>query len=333
MLREREKEFSKRWKKGTIAASMTLKVPIVPETITIEEALQTIKSKIKHLDTIDYVYVLDYNKKLVNVLSLKDLYRNPSKTKISNLKRVKLVTVQPHDAEDYASFLSLKHLIYSIPVVDKNGFLLGVVTRRDIFSIQHRKHLENIFCMTGIDKAHAKIDNIFQLSLMESIRHRIFWLIIGVVGGLFTAKIIGLFQATLERNLILAAFIPLVVYVADAVGTQLEAFSIRDISLFQDLNFLLYFGKQFAIVSSIAFILGFIISAIGYVMYNSLDFALVLGFSVFCASISSVITGLLLPFLLRGQKTDPANASGPIGTILQDLMSVVIYFTIATWLL
>lgn len=324
---------SKSWKKGTIAASMTSRVPVIHEDCSINEALQTIKSKIYHLETIDYVYIINRDNILVNVLSLKDLYRNPPKTIINKLKKVKLITVEPHDAEDYAAFLSIKHKIYSIPVVDRQGKLLGVVTRRDIFSIQHRKHIENIFSMTGIDKAHAKIDNIFQLGILESIKHRIFWLIIGMAVGFFTAKIIGLFDATLEQNIVIAAFIPMVLYVANAVGTQLEVFAIRDFSLFQDLNFLRYFGRQFSIVFSIAFLLGFIISAVGYIMYDSLTFSFVLGLSVFFATLSSVFTGLVIPFVLRRQKGDPANGSGPIGTMIQDALSVVIYLLIAYWML
>ena len=324
---------SRKWKKGTIAASMTSKVPVIPEDYSINDALQRIKSKIKHLETIDYIYIITRDDKLVNVISLKDLYRNSPKRKIKELKKVKLITVQPHDAEDYAAYLSLKHKIYSIPVVDKYGKLLGVVTRRDIFTIQQRKHLENIFCMTGIDKAHAKIDNIFQLGVLESIKHRIFWLIIGLAVGFLTARIIGLFDATLKEHIVIAAFIPLVLYIANAVGTQLEVFAIRDLSLFQNLNVLRYFGKQFSIVFSMDFFLGFIISALSYIIYTSLVLSLVLGFSVFFATLSSVFTGLMIPFMLRRQKSDPANGSGPIGTIIQDTLSVVIYLSIATLLL
>jgi magnesium transporter len=168
---------------------------------------------------------------------------------------------------------------------------------------------------------------------MQAVKHRLPWLAVGTVGGLVIAQIIGQYQQTLEKNLILAAFIPLVVYVADAVGTQLEAFVIRDFALFRKLDFARYFSKQLLTVLVLALLLGVGVALIGLIMYRRFDVAGVLGLAVAAATLSALFSGLIVPFIFRKINVDPANSSGPLGTIIQDSLSVVIYFSIASFML
>ena len=138
------------------------------------------------------------------------------------------------------------------------------------------------------------------------------------------------FEHTIEKNLILASFIPLVVYIADAVGTQLEAFAIRDFVLFRHLDFTKYFLKQLATVSIVAMILGVSMTAFAIIFYGQTKIALILGIGIICATFSALFSGLFVPYLFRKLKLDPANASGPIRTIIQDILSIIIYFTVAS---
>ena len=210
---------------------------------------------------------------------------------------------------------------------------MGAITSDKIIQIFHTRRLEEIFHISGVGSAHANFENILETPIFLSIRHRILWLFIGLIGGILVSKIIGIFENTLEENLILAAFIPLVVYIADAVRTQLEAFAIRDMALFKEIKFHTYFLKQFLIVFIISVLLGAVSVIISLLLYKSFIISIVLGIAIVTASLSSIFTGLLVPFLFRRLKRDPANASGPIGTILQDIISVFVYFVIAAWLL
>jgi len=178
-----------------------------------------------------------------------------------------------------------------------------------------------------------QIDNIMRLKIGTSVRHRLPWLILGLLGGLLAAQIIANFEETLTKNLLLASFIPLVVYISDAVGTQMEAFVIRDIAIHKGMHFYKYFLKQFVIVSIMAIILTIGLYFITYFLHRSSNLSWAISLSMFFAIESSIFTGIILPIFFRRLNLDPANASGPIATIIQDILSVTIYFTVASYLL
>jgi len=177
------------------------------------------------------------------------------------------------------------------------------------------------------------LDDILKLPVKKSLFHRLPWLVLGLFGGLVTAGIVNGFEAILEKNLILAAYIPLLVYMSDAVGTQMEAFMIRDLALNEKLDFVKYFFRQMLIVSLIGLLTSGLLFVFALTVYGKLMIALVLSLSLFVGICSSVLTGLIVPYFLGRFKFDPANASGPIATIIQDTLMVLIYFSIASWLL
>jgi len=180
---------------------------------------------------------------------------------------------------------------------------------------------------------NKNIDDIFLIPIHRSIFHRVPWLIIGLLGGVLAAKIVENFETTLESNLYLAAFIPLIVYMSDAVGTQMEAFEIRDMAVTNHFKFVKYFVRQFIIVTIKALILSSLLYIINIFLGHELMVGWVLALSLFAANMSSLVTGLLVPYIFTKIELDPANASGPIATIIQDLMSVTIYFMVANYLL
>jgi magnesium transporter len=120
---------------------------------------------------------------------------------------------------------------------------------------------------------------------------------------------------------------------SDAVGTQMEAFAIRDLAIKSHLHFIKYFIKQFLVVSVIGVILSTTLLLISLLTSQELQVGLVLSISLFAAIMSSLATGLLVPYIFARINFDPANASGPIATIIQDLLSVSVYFAIANSLL
>jgi magnesium transporter len=322
------------WARESAGYKMTNKVPAVTPAYTLADTYSFISKTIRQFDTIDYIYVVDADKKLRGVFSIKDLFRLPRGTKVEKIyKKSPLVTVLPTTDQEEVAHLSLKHDIKAVPVVDKDKIFLGVVPHYAVTSILYQELCEDILHLTGIHHSHIAFDNIFKISLFQAIKHRIPWLLVGLLGGLLAASIIGSFENILKKNLVLAAFIPLVVYIADAVGAQLEAFAIRDFALFKKLNFIQYFLKQFMVVFTIALLLGSILTLISFGIYREIKLSIVLGSAIIGAILSALASGLFVPFLFRKLKFDPANASGPIGTIIQDILSVLIYFLVASWLL
>lgn len=158
-------------------------------------------------------------------------------------------------------------------------------------------------------------------------------MLIGLVLSLGIAQVIKGFEDTLQANLILASFIPLVVYMSDAVGTQMEAIIIRSLKAKKSFNFMKFLKNQIVIVMVVGLSIGVIATAIIGVLNHSITLGIVVGLSLVCGIFSSLLTGTLMPYLFWKLHDDPAEASGPIATVLQDLFSVVIFFLIAQLLL
>lgn len=313
---------------------LTKNIPVVPATFTLAETQSFLTSRILEFDTIDYIYVTDADGKLTGIFSIKELYRHPGTQKVSDISvKAPLITARADSHGEEIAHLALAHGLKAVPVVNATGKLLGIIPHDGITAILHRELREDILKLTGVVRGHLEYDNVMQISLFSTVKHRLPWLVAGTLGGLVIAQIIGQFLHTLENNLVLATFIPLVVYIADAVGTQLEAFVVRDFALFRKLDFGRYFAKHLFAVLLLALILGIATGLFSLILYRRIDLSSVLGLSVAAATVSAVFSGLIVPYIFRKLKVDPANASGPLGTIIQDAVSVAVYFTMASLLL
>jgi magnesium transporter len=312
---------------------LTKKVPVVPPSFTVGDTERLLRNNIRSFDALDYVYVAEKGK-LIGVFSIRRLYQHHAKTRVDGICKVpEIIKVGPEENAVLAAYLSLKHGISMIPVVSDDGTFMGAIPKDRILSILHKKHVEDRFFRAGIHRRHAAFEDTMKTPILQSVRYRILWLFVGLLGGVLAAGIVGNFEEMLSENLIIATFIPLVVYISDAVGTQLEAFTIRDFVLHHRLRFLHYFLRQSLVVFVIAAILGACAFAIALVLFGLPVVAEVIGISVMAAIVSSVFTGLLFPFIFRILKKDPAAGSGPIATIAQDLVSVSILFITASMLL
>jgi len=316
----------------TVQKILTSKVPTILENQTIWDIEKLLLDKTKEFETISYIYVIDYDKRLKGVISIKEVFRSPKKEIVKNLLHRTLISVRSHTHQERAAYLALKHKIKSIPVVDKDGVFLGAIPSDTILKTLHYETTEDIMRLGGV-RYTAPVDDIFKLSIFKSLEHRLPWLVFGLLGGILAAGIVKSFEKILSTNLILATFIPLIVYMGDAVGTQMEAFIIRDLAINPKLIFSKYFFHQFLIVV----LTGMIISLLAYggttIIYRDKKFSFIVSLALFCAMISSVFSGLIIPFIFSKLKLDPANASGPIATIIQDIMSITVYFSIAHFLL
>lgn len=313
---------------------MTKKVPIVSLSSTIREVENTLEKEMESFETINYIYVVDERDgKLKGVLTIKDIFRQPKEKFVKDIMKTEPITVRPHTHRERVAYLALKNNLKAIPVVDKDDNFLGVISNDVISSIIHSEASDDFLRMAGIHKYNIVLDNVFDLSIFQSFKHRFPWLFIGLLGGIGMSKIINVFEGTIEKNLILAAYIPLVVYMASAVGEQMRIFIVRDFAVNNKFDFYKYFFRHFCVV----FLIGILSSTTLYILnmflYGNMEVGIVLSLALFMAIISSVFTGLLIPSLFEKIRIDPANASGPIATILQDATSVLIYFSIASMLL
>ena len=312
---------------------MVFRVPAVLPSATIGDIEKILLQKTKDFESINYVYILNEAKNLVGVISIKEIFRQPKSTPVSAVMIKEIVFARPHSDREKVAYLALKNNLKAIPIIDKNNEFLGVVLSDAILQTLYEEGREDIFRLAGVHKNAAVFDNVLKLPILRSLKHRFPWLLLGLIGGVVAAKIIGFFEPILKENLILAAFIPLIVYMADAVGTQMEVFIIRDLAFNPALNFFKYLYRQLLIIFFIGSLVSITLFLVSLILYKELAISFVLAIALFIAVFSSVITGLLIPYLFGKFKLDPANASGPIATIIQDILSVMVYFLAASLLL
>jgi len=316
----------------TAGRIMTDKVPAVGDNSTVGDVEALLIRESANFETINYVYLLDAGKKLSGVISLKELFRSPKSKLVKELTPERVISVHVHTDQERAALLALKYNLKALPVVDKENRFLGVITSDSILRILDNEAVENILRFGGV--AHfGTYDSVLNISIFKALKHRLPWLIIGLFGGLLTAGLVGSFKEIISQHIILAAFIPLIVYMADSVSTQMEAFIIRDLATEPNLKFFKYFYRQLGIVVIIGIITSAGLYGINMAITRDGTISAILAIALFIAIISSVSTGLIIPYLFGKLSLDPANASGPIGTIVQDFLSVFIYFTVATKLL
>lgn len=313
---------------------MTADVPVVPESVLLSDVHKLLRDGARNYTTINYIYVVDAGRKLLGVLSVRDLFTHDQTSTAGEVCiRSPLFTVHPETHQERAAYLALRHGIKAIPVVDRGHVFIGEIAADTVLSILHKEMREDSFRRAGIRHPDAAPANVLDVSVFMSIRHRLPWLVIGLLGGLLAARVIGFFQDTLSKNLILAAFIPLIVYISDAVGTQMEAYIIRDLAIEHSIPFARYFLKHLIVVIAIGALLAVLLLGSYGFFYDDWHIAGVLSLSLFAAVLSSVLTGLMIPYIFSRFSLDPADASGPVATIVQDILSIVIYFMIATALL
>jgi len=314
----------------TAGRRMITTVPIVRPNQTITEIELMLLEKIKEFETINYIYVVNEEKKLVGVISIKELFRSSKDAVVEEIMKRELVTVRPHIDQERVAVLAIKHNLKAIPVVAHDNIFLGVVPSDTILDILHQEQIEDILLSAGIRKFKEPVRSLIFAPAKTHFKKRIFWLVLGLAGGIIAAFVVSSFEESLKTYLILAAFIPAVVYMADAVGSQTQTIFIRSLAIEEKLNFKKYLQREIRVGLLLALVLGVIMFFFSFFWQKVLLFGLILGISFFATIIVAMAVAIFLPWLFLKIKYDPAVASGPFATIIRDILSLLIYFVVAS---
>ena len=235
------------------------------------------------------------------------------------------------DQEKIAS-LALHHILNAIPVVDSNNYLLGVIPSEALLHILRREHVEDIHHIAGIGRESERAREAIELPPIRRARDRLPWLLLGLVGSIFATWVVARYEQVLGKHVAIAFFVPGLVYLADAIGTQTEAIAVRGLSLSHAKLSTLVAG-ELRTGLLIGLILGVFTLPLIWLVFGDLRLAAGVALAVFCAGGVATTIGLVLPWLLGRLGTDPAYGSGPLATVIQDLLSLVIYFAIVSSIL
>jgi magnesium transporter len=283
------------------------------------------------LDHADVVCVVDAQQQLLGTVPLGELLTLPDNQRLASVAHRQLPRVGPDTEQEHVASLALHHKLTAVPVTDAQGRLLGVVGAAALLRILRREHVEDLHRLAGIGHETDQARNALEAPPLRRMRHRLPWLIVGLLGSTVATFIVARFEGALAAKPALAFFVPGLVYLADAIGTQSEAVAVRGLSLSRvSLGHLL--GNELRTGLLIGLVLASLAFPMIWITFGELQLAAAVAIALGGASVVASLLGLVLPWLLGRLGTDPAYGSGPLATIVQDVLSLLIYFASVSWI-
>ena len=282
-----------------------------------------------HFDTVDAVLVLDDEGHYAGTARLKDVLNAPDETSLSSLVRKDWPVVGPDIDQEHAGALAHQHSVAAIPVVAPDGRPLGLIPALALLETLAQEHHEDVHRLAGILRQRAGARHALDDPPLSRAGHRLPWLLVGLALSTGATAMMASFEHALKANIVISFFIPALVYLADAVGTQTEAIVVRALSLrMRPLGPLLL--AEVATGTLIGLPLALLAFLGIWLVFQDFGLAIGVAAALFAASTIASVLGLLLPWLLARLGTDPAFGSGPVATIIQDVLTIAIYFAVMT---
>ncbi len=301
-------------------------VAVRPEW-TVEQSLQHIRLKGKDSETLNVIYVTDEKWKLLDSLDLHRFILSPPDARVSDLMDRNFVSIPAFDDRENAVYVLQHYDLFVLPVVDSEGILLGIVTADDIMDVAEEEATEDFHKTAAV----APLKNTYrEASIWELYNKRIYWLVFLVFVSLLSAGIIGHFESTLQKVIILSVFIPMLTGSGGNTGAQSATMIVRalatgDIEVEQ-------WSKTVRKEILVGIFLGLTMGAAGFILgyiKGGAEIAFIIGITMFCIILVANLIGVALPFILTRLGMDPAVASNPLIASLVDATGLFIYFFVA----
>jgi magnesium transporter len=316
------------------AGLMTTRYLAIRPNLKVTQALNWVRRNMQDVETVYYIYVLDPLKRLIGVVSLRDLMAAEDDDLVQNVMVKEAITVfQDTDQEEVAKILETYDLL-ALPVVDQNRRLLGIVTFDDIIDVIREEQTEDIYKMSAVSASRATY---LESSVFALMGRRIPWLIILLLAATITTNVIAGYRHVLEAAVVLAFFIPIVTGTGGNSGTQSATLMIRGLATgelrFQDVWRIV--GKEVMVGLMIGVCLGILTVLRAMVLPPEVTFneALAVGTAMCFVVIVATLVGALAPLIISRLGLDPTVMAGPLMATLIDVSGLTIYFETAKLLL
>ena len=310
----------------TAGGLMAKELFAVHHNITVRECLVELRKQAEEVDQVYYIYVIDNEDKIVGTLSLKALLTAPTQTKVKNLCNTDVITVQAEEKSEEVALIMHKYDLVALPVVSYDGVLLGRITIDDVVDVIKDEAEKDYQMISGLTDDVESSDSIYKLT-----RARFPWLLIGLFGGILGAGVIGFFEGDMMRFAGLALFLPLIAAMGGNAGVQSSSIIVQSIAS-GDLG-IDSIGKKLIKELAVSILNGLILSSLifaySYFFNDSYPLTISVSISLFIVIIFASIFGTLTPLILNKFKIDPALATGPFITTVNDIMGLLIYLNIA----
>lgn len=265
--------------------------------------------------------------RLVGVLPIEALMAAERGTRIDAVMDPDPPVVAPGDDQEVAAWTMCRRSETSLAVADADGHFVGLIPANRMIEVLLDEHDEDLArfggYLAGSDRAHRAAEE----SVSQRLYHRLPWLLLGLFGAMGSALLVGSFEEELDKKVVLAFFVPAVVYMADAVGTQTEAVLIRGLSV--GVTF-----RQFAFRELLTGAITGVLVGAAFVPFALLGWgdggvAAAVALALFASCTIAVLVAMAFPLLFHKLGADPAFGSGPLATVVQDLLSIAVYLSVA----
>lgn len=307
---------------------MTTEYVDLREEMTVGQAMAHIKKTGIHKETIYTCYITE-RRKLVGIVSAKDLMTTDDNVPIKDLMETEIISVHTHADQEQVAQLFTKYDLLALPVIDRDGRMVGIVTFDDAMDVMVDEATEDITKMAAINPSEKTY---FETSVLQHAKNRIPWLLILMFTSIITGTIITRYENAFAAIPLLVSFIPMLMDTGGNCGSQSATLIIRGIALdeirFTDLFKVMF--KEFRISLIVGAFLAVANGVRIFIQYHNPGLAVVIACSLMGTVIMAKLVGCVLPLLAKKVNLDPAIMASPLITTLVDTFSILIYFNIAT---
>ncbi len=314
----------------TIAAAHI--VTRIPRTTPGERAGTVIDSLHgQDFECADTVFVTDSEGRLEGIVRLKDLFADDERL-IADIMLEEHEAVRLDDDQEQIALLAVALDMIAVPVVDDDGKLIGAVPPDALLGILRAEHMEDMMLIAGITAHEHGPEIALNAPLKNRLRRRLPWLMFGLFASSVMTVVMAGFEESLSANIAVAFFIPAIIYMVGAIGTQAVSVAVRGLST-EDISLIALLKGELVIGLAIGAALGTVSFGMVFVSFEDVRLALAVGLAILIGGAASAVVGFALPWVFNRLGSDPALGSGPICTIIQDAASLAIYFILVSALL
>ncbi|MBE7027903.1 MAG: magnesium transporter [Ruminococcaceae bacterium] len=317
-----------RYPSGSAGSVMTIEFIDLKAYMTVAEAFAKIKKVGVDSETIYTCYVLDEERTLIGIISVKTMLLADSKAKIVDLMETNFICVNTLDDKENAARKFDKYDLLALPVVDMESKMVGIITVDDAVDVLKEETTEDIEKMAAISPSDASY---FKMSILTHAKNRILWLIVLMLSASITGGILTKYQNAFSAVPLLVSFIPMLMNTGGNCGNQSASLIIRGIALEEIMpsDFFRALFKEFGVSLLVAMVLSLINGLRIFIVYRDAELMIVITLTLIFTVILSKVLGCVLPILAKKLRLDPALMATPLITTIVDACSMVIYFNIA----
>lgn len=317
---------------GTAGAIMSSEYATLKPDLNVQDAIKMLRLEAPDTETIYFAYVLDEARKLLGVISLKQLILAKEEQNIADLMTTNIVSAFADTDQDEVAKTIARYDLLALPVIDHQGVMVGIVTYDDAMDVASEEATED-FLKAGAVNADRKL-SLKSAPILLLYQRRVYWLVFLVFGSLLSGLGIAHFEDIIAANIVLVFFLPLLVGSGGNAGSQSATLMVRALATgdvhFKDWFYLL--SRESLVALCLGGTMAMAVSALGYFRGDEMV-ALVLALSMLTIVMMGCLIGMSLPFVLNRFGMDPASASAPLVTSICDATGVLIYLFIASQLL